>query len=73
MLISQSNLPPKNQSKTGLQHAIGWRSKEDESNAIADALLRLLDWRTRQMEMREQTRIKAMLTRRRNRERRRTE
>jgi hypothetical protein len=70
MLISQSNLPPKNQSKTGLQHAVGWRSKEEESNAVADAIVRLLDWQSRQMEMKEQRKIQAILTRRRNRKRR---
>jgi hypothetical protein len=73
MLISQTNLPPKNQSKTGLQHAIGWRSKEQQSNALADAIVRLLDWQSRQMEMKEQRKIRAMLNRRRNRERRRTD
>jgi hypothetical protein len=70
MLISQTNLPHKNQSKTGLQHAVGWRSKEEESNAVADAIVRLLDWQSRQMEMKEQRKIQAMLTRRCNRKRR---
>jgi hypothetical protein len=72
-LISQSNLPKKNQSKTGLQHAVGWVSKEEQSNRLADAIVRFLDWQSRQMQMKQDRKIQAMLTRLRNREHRRTD
>lgn len=44
-----------------------------EIERLASAILRLLDWQSRQLEMRQQRKIKAMVSRLRNRKARRTD
>lgn len=42
------------------------RSKEKESRLLAAAIVELLDWQSRQLQLKEERKIKAMLTRQRN-------
>ena len=72
MLISQNNLSTKQLSKTGLQSYFT-EDKERQIEALTNAICRFLDWRERQIQMKQERKIRAMLTRRRNRERRSTE
>ena len=72
MLVSQKNLNTKQPSRTGLQSVIS-EKKERQIDALAGAICRFLGWRKNQLDMREARKIKAMLTRLRNRERRRTQ
>jgi hypothetical protein len=72
MLISQNNLPKKQPSQTGLLTYFT-EEKERQIETLADSICRFLDWRDRQANMKEERKIRAMLSRRRNRERRRTE
>ena len=41
-------------------------TKKEQSRRLADAITRLLDWQSRQLDMRQERKIKAMLTRQRN-------
>lgn len=41
-------------------------TRKEQSRRLADAITRLLDWQSRQLDMRKERKIKAMITRQRN-------
>jgi len=41
-------------------------TKKEQSRRLADAITRLLDWQSRQLDMKKERKIKAMITRQRN-------
>lgn len=41
-------------------------TKTEQSRLLADAIARLLDWQSRQLDMKKERKIKAMITRQRN-------
>jgi hypothetical protein len=66
MLISQKN--QKQPNSTGL-HSYFNEERERQIDTLAYAICRFIDWRKRQLDMKEERKLKAMLTRLRNRKR----